>query len=90
MKSYSFKLWPTGYAIAIVVVILGSVSPSQAVVFSDSTDITISDGTYNLDLNGDGVIDFSITSGCNIVFSCDGEVYVSDAPSSGNGSILAP
>ena len=92
MKSSSFKLWPTGYEIAtaILVVILAAVSPSKAEIIYHSADITISDGTYNLDLNGDGIVDFSIISGTNIVFSCNGRVYVSVGPSSGNGSILGP
>src|SRR6516165_12237507 len=88
MRFFYFKVFVQ--VMAAVVAIGGLASSAKAEIVYHSADITISDGTYNLDLNGDGVIDFSITSGANFWGPCTGEVYVSEAPTPGNGTVLGP
>jgi hypothetical protein len=88
MRFFYFKVFVQ--VMAAVVAIGGLASSAKAEIIYHPADITISDGTYNLDLNGDGVIDFSITSGSNFWGPCTGEVYVSEAPTPGNGTVLGP
>ena len=67
--------------------LLALVSPSQAEVVYTKVNITIYEGTYNLDLNGDGVTDFTIRS-----VQCKSHClwYVTETPASGNGALLGP
>jgi len=61
-------------------------------VVYNSANITINQGTYNLDLNGDGVTDFTITS--EISGNCTPHSIesgaLSETPASGNGTMIGP
>jgi HYDIN/CFA65/VesB-like, Ig-like domain len=74
------------FAIAIVS-ILALVSSAQAEIVYHPTDIAINGGAYNLDLNGDGVTDFTIAVGGG---GCPPSAGVSETPASGNGALAGP
>lgn len=83
---------PFAIAIAAIVSLLALASPSQAKVVYHSADITIAQGTYNLNLNSDGVTDFTITSESsgNCYSPLGGYGVLFETPASGNGAILGP
>jgi hypothetical protein len=74
---------------AALVTILALNSSAHAKVIHHSVDIVIDDITYNLDLNGDGVVDFSITSYENFN-RCAGNAQVNETSLSANGTLLGP
>jgi hypothetical protein len=79
-------------AIVVVIGLFGLARLAGADVVYNSANITINQGTYNLDLNGDGVTDFTITSGesgnCDPGSTESG--LLSEMPASGNGAIIGP
>jgi hypothetical protein len=76
-------------ATILAVGLLAVAWPAQAKIVYHSADITINDGVYNLDLNGDGVTDFVILSETHTggIFECPGGAF-QETPASGNGVIL--
>jgi len=81
-------------AITASLFVLVLASPAQAEIVYHSADITISDGTYNLDLNGDGVTDFTIAStkgSASCGYRCwEHWIALTETPAPGNGAILGP
>jgi hypothetical protein len=86
----SVRLHFSRFAIATILVgagLLAVASPAEAKVVHHSVDITINQGDYNLDLNNDGVTDFTITSETT---DCRSE-YLSETPATKrNNAILGP
>jgi hypothetical protein len=78
-------------AIAAVAAVLVLASPVRAEIIYHKVDIVINEGTYNLDLNGDGVTDFAIVSQLEFVFPprCPGRSLY-EQPASENGAIVGP
>lgn len=76
-------------AVAAIVVSLGLVSAARAEIVYHSANITINAGTYNLDLNGDGITDFTIASTKGSELR---EMWtaLSETPALGNNAILGP
>jgi hypothetical protein len=62
-------------------------SPARAEIAYHSANIGINNGIYNLDLNGDGVTDFTIVSGPGACGSYCNEKLFSVTPGPGNGVI---
>ncbi len=89
-----------GFAIATILAgvgLLAAAWPAEAEIVYTHVNITITgNASYNLDLNPDGVTDFTITSvvGCdepnNCMDGCGVYGYVSEAPSSGNAALIGP
>jgi HYDIN/CFA65/VesB family protein len=81
-------------ALATMVAAFTLVSPAKAEIVYHSANIGINDGTYNLDLNGDGVTDFTIMStwrsgSCGV--NCKyWEISLGETPASGNGAVVGP
>lgn len=78
-----------------ILALLVITSPALARIISHSANITIYYGTYNLDLNGDGVADFVIGPGgygsCSSPSSnYEGHGWLDVLAVSGNGVILGP
>jgi hypothetical protein len=97
-KNYSIqRLFKTfAVAIAVMVTVL-AVNPAQAEIVYHSADIGIADGTYNLDVNGDGVTDFTIAStfhwgggSCGTLCTVVWSRVLNETPASGNGAIVGP
>lgn len=67
-------------------------SPAAAEIVYHATDIAISRGAYNLDLNGDGITDFTITSKIEkFGLPCpDFSAVLTETPAAGNGAIVGP
>ena len=85
------------FATAISVVgvsLLAFAGPLEAQIVYHSAHITIDDGVYNLDLNGDGVTDFTIDSHaegkCSIPEDGGFGILSVTPSSSGNGAIVGP
>jgi Abnormal spindle-like microcephaly-assoc'd, ASPM-SPD-2-Hydin len=77
-------------ALATMVAAFTLVSPAKAEIVYHSTDIGINGGTYNLDLNGDGVTDFTITSLSESCGTDCNEGRLDEGPASGNAAIVGP
>jgi hypothetical protein len=94
MRFFNSKFF--ALAMAAVVATGGLASSAKAEIVYHSADIGISNGTYNLDVNGDGVTDFTIAStfrtggscgtGCTLFWSR----RLDETPASGNGAIVGP
>jgi HYDIN/CFA65/VesB family protein len=81
-------------ALATIVAAFTLVSPAKAEIVYHSANIGINDGTYNLDLNGDGVTDFTIMStwrsgSCGVLCKYS-EISLGETPASGNGAVVGP
>lgn len=78
-------------ALAAIVSIVALALPTQAKIVYHSADVTINDGTYNLDLNHDGITDFTISAGGKLP-SCPpgGRSGAGESPASGNGALIGP
>src|SRR5215469_13192498 len=80
------------FQLAVALTLFALCGPAQADIVYHSTKIAIFDGTYNLDLNGDGATDFVIASSTTGVCK-SGEQKVEMlrvTPSSGNLVLLGP
>ena len=79
-------------AIAVLATTIFLASPAQAEIVYTHVDIVINEGTYNLDINGDGVVDLVITSGQSGIcaFGQEEQTYLFQTSPSGNGVILGP
>lgn len=83
-------------AMAAVMATGGLASSAKAEIVYHSTDIQISYGTYNLDVNGDGMTDFTIASttrsggSCGMLCTVLGSTELDETPASGNGAIVGP
>jgi hypothetical protein len=80
------------FAIAAVLAVglLALASPAEAEIVYKRANITIADGSYNLDLNNDGVTDFTITATIYVFDFCVDSGGVSETPASGNGALIGP
>jgi hypothetical protein len=80
-------------AIAVATTVAACIlaSPSQAAIVYHSANIWINYGTYNLDLNGDGVTDFTLVSADeNCGRYCVKAKSLIVTPASGNGVMVGP
>jgi Abnormal spindle-like microcephaly-assoc'd, ASPM-SPD-2-Hydin len=77
-------------AIATFAVLAGLASHAQGEIVYHSANITISDSTYNLDLNGDGITDFTIESTQRRCGTLCTVIFLGETPAQGNGAILGP
>lgn len=77
-------------ALAAIVVSLGLSSGAQAGIVYHATNIAI--GSYNLDLNGDGVTDFILgwASHGNCFKTGRSSLALQETPSSGDGALVGP
>lgn len=85
-----------GFAIDTIlagVVLLALAPPAEAKIVYTPVNVTIVDSSYNIDLNNDGVTDFSVTD----VITYNGPIggcvvggSVSEMPSSENGTLVGP
>jgi hypothetical protein len=77
------------FAIAAVVAALALASQSQAQIVYHKVNIVSTEGSYNLDLNNDGVTDFVISIETGGVCEPEQEwvFQFEETPSSGNGAI---
>jgi hypothetical protein len=64
--------------------------PAEAEIVYHSAKITIDNGVYNLDLNGDAVTDFTIESHTSGGCMTGGDGVLSVTPSSENGAMIGP
>ena len=69
-----------------VVSVLALAQPSEAKVVYTPANVVIQ-STYNLDVNNDGITDFTIQKVSKFTNRCDGYTYVDEGPSSGNGVV---
>jgi hypothetical protein len=87
---------PNRFAIATILAVglLAFAWPAEAQIIYKSVNITISDGSYNLDLNNDGVTDFTI-SASDPTERCGHNQFgefasIEEMPASGNAAIIGP
>jgi hypothetical protein len=73
-------------AIAAVVATGALASSAKAEIVYHSADIGIGNGTYNLDVNGDGITDFTIVSGGAV----SRDFFLAETPAPGNAAIVGP
>ena len=87
--SWHVRIIPIAVALAVVALW----GRAQAEIVFHPADIGISFGTYNLDLNSDGITDFTIASAaggrCSF-FNQHTQVLLTETPASGNGAIVGP
>ena len=76
--------WPV--AAAALVSLLALAQPSEAKVVYTPANVVIQDAYY-LDVNNDGVIDFTIQNTVKFTNRCDEYAYVDELPASGNGVV---
>jgi hypothetical protein len=77
-------------AAAAIVTVLALASPAQAKIVYTEVNISLDvNSSHNIDLNGDGVTDFTISTFFNRS-SCHLNEGVSETPASGNGVVGAP
>jgi hypothetical protein len=80
-------------AVVVVVSVLALAPPAEAKIAYTPADVVVScennfcDQQYNLDLNHDGVTDFTIEVKFIIFFLCQSSRQVGELPASGNGAI---
>jgi hypothetical protein len=82
-----------GAAVVAVMSVLALAQPSEAKIVYTPANVVVKctgrfcDPPYHLDLNNDGVTDFTIQVTSFIGGVCDGDSYVTEVPASGNGAI---
>jgi hypothetical protein len=86
----SVKQYVRTFAIAAATILTACAlnSPARAEIVYHSADIRISHGSYNFDLNGDGITDFVIAD--EALGGCPPTFRVWETPASGNGAIPGP